>query len=288
MAALPTAAIAWQISQAEVMGMTLKERIERLQVPRNAVAIFGLGQVGVVLKADGVIAYIDPFLSDPTGHRAVPILIQPEEVTHADVVFITHIHIDHLDPTTVRGIAKASPQAKFVAPLNCHQTLLDCGVTENRIIHPPVDQPFDLGILHFYAIPSAHYGFDEVDGQPSYLGYCITLNGVRIYHAGDTILYDGLEERVRTFAPDIAFLPINGRDYYREKRDIVGNLTFWEAAQLAVNVGVKLVIPTHWDMFPHNSENFARFADWLYHYARDQHFHVLHAGELFVFVKEGE
>jgi L-ascorbate metabolism protein UlaG (beta-lactamase superfamily) len=55
---------------------------------------------------------------------------------------------------------------------------------------------------------------------------------------------------------------------------------------LAVNVGVKLVIPTHWDMFPNNSENFARFADWLYHNARNQHFHVLHAGELFVYARE--
>jgi L-ascorbate metabolism protein UlaG (beta-lactamase superfamily) len=266
--------------------LTLKERVERFQVPHNGVAIWGLGQVGVILKGGGLTAYIDPYLTDATGNRVVPVPIQPDEVTHADFVFITHIHIDHLDPGTVRGIAKASPQAKFIAPRNCHQALLECDVAEDRIIHPPVDQLFDYGALRFCAIPSAHYGFDEVDGQPSYLGYCITLNGVKIYHAGDTILYDGLEERVRQFAPDIAFLPINGRDYYRERRDIVGNLTFWEAAQLAVNAGVQLVIPTHWDMFPHNSENFARFADWLYHNARNQHFHVLHAGELFVFVKE--
>ncbi len=269
--------------------MTLKERIERLSVPDNAVAIWGLGQTGVVLKGGGLIVYIDPYLRGE-GRRAVPILIRAEEVTHADLVFHTHIHIDHLDPETVRGIAKASPKARFVAPLSCHAVLLQCGVTEERIIHPPVDQPFAFGALEFYAIPSAHYGFDEVDGNPafpSYLGYCLTLNGVKIYHAGDTILYDGLAERLRAFAPDIAFLPINGRDYYREKRNIIGNLTFWEAAQLAVEVGVKTVIPTHWDMFAHNSENFARFADWLYHHARDQHFHVLHAGELFVFMREG-
>lgn len=266
--------------------MTLKDRIERLSVPSNAIAIWGLGQVGVVIKGGGIIAYIDPYLTDATGTRVVPIPIQPDEVTHADFVFVTHIHIDHLDPDTIRPLAKASPQAKIIAPLNCHQTLLDCGVAEERIIHPPVDQRFDFGVLKFYAIPSAHYGFDEVDGQPSYLGYCIELNGVKIYHSGDTILYDGLEERVRNFAPDIAFLPINGRDFYRERRNIVGNLTFWEAAQLAVNVGVRLIVPTHWDMFAGNSENFARFADWLYHNARDQHFHVLHAGELFMFVKE--
>lgn len=269
--------------------MTLKERIERLQVPENCIAIWGLGQTGVVLKGAGLVVYIDPYLTGE-GRRDVPIVIKPEEVTHADFVFHTHIHVDHLDPETVRGIAKASPKAKFIAPLNCHQVLRMCGVSEDQIIHPPVNQLFDFGALKFFAIPSAHYGFDEVDGKPefpSYLGYCITLNGVKVYHAGDTILYDGMEEHIRNFGPDIAFLPINGRDYYREKRNVIGNLTFWEAARLAVNTGVKLVIPTHWDMFPHNSENFARFADWLYHNARDQHFHVLHAGELFVYMKEG-
>ena len=269
--------------------MTLKERVERFEVPENMVAIWGLGQTGVVLKGGGYIVYIDPYLTGE-GRRAVPILIRPKEVTHADFVFHTHIHIDHLDPQTVRGIAKASPKAKFIAPLNCHKVLRECGVDEERIIHPPVGQIFDFGALKFYAIPSAHYGFDFVEGKqefPSYLGYCITLNGVKIYHSGDTILHDDLERLLKEFAPDIAFLPINGRDYYREKRNIIGNLTFWEAAQLAVNVGVKLVIPTHWDMFPHNSENFARFADWLYHNARDQHFHVLHAGELFIYAHEG-
>ncbi|MGQ9462634.1 MAG: MBL fold metallo-hydrolase [Candidatus Fervidibacter sp.] len=269
--------------------MSLRERVERLQVSENCIAIWGLGQTGVVLKGAGLVVYIDPYLTGE-GRRAVPIVIKPDEVNHADFVFHTHIHIDHLDPETVRGIAKASPKAKFIAPLNCHQVLRMCGVSEDRIIHPPVKQVFDFGALKFFAIPSAHYGFDEVDGKtefPSYLGYCITLNGVKVYHAGDTILYDGMEEHIRNFAPDIAFLPINGRDYYREKRNIIGNLTFWEAARLVVNTGVKLVIPTHWDMFPHNSENFARFADWLYHNARDQHFHVLHAGELFVYMKEG-
>jgi L-ascorbate metabolism protein UlaG (beta-lactamase superfamily) len=35
------------------------------------------------------------------------------------------------------------------------------------------------------------------------------------YHAGDTILYDGLVERLRRHALDIACVPVNGRDGWR-------------------------------------------------------------------------
>ncbi len=83
------------------------------------------------------------------------------------------------------------------------------------------------------------------------------------------------------------FLPINSCDYFREKRNIVGNLTFGEAAQLAVNAGGEVGHPDPLGHVSPYSKNFARFADWLYRHARHQHFHILHAGELFVYAREG-
>ncbi len=265
---------------------SLKERIERTTPPEGGVVIWGLGQVGVVIKGGGTIVYIDPYLTDATGNRSLPIVITPEEVTHCDLVFITHGHIDHLDPGTLGPVSQASPSALFVAPYPCRDGLLKCGIPPQRIVHPAIDQWHERKGVVFCAIPSAHYQFDEKDGQPAYLGYLLSIQGVRIYHSGDTILYDGLEERIQQFQPHIAFLPINGRDYYREKRDIIGNLSFWETGRLAVNAGVDTVIPTHWDMFAGNSENFGRFADWLYHNARDQKFHVLHIGEAFLYLPD--
>ncbi len=52
---------------------------------------------------------------------------------------------------------------------------------------------------------------------------------MRVYHAGDTIAYDDMVERLRALRVDVALLPINGRDHFREAQDVVGNLTPREA-----------------------------------------------------------
>ncbi|MFN3337820.1 MAG: MBL fold metallo-hydrolase, partial [Thermomicrobium sp.] len=62
-----------------------------------------------------------------------------------------------------------------------------------------------------------------------FCGYVVALGGVRLYHAGDTIVYDKLGETVGALEPQVALLPINGRDWYREREDIVGNLDIREA-----------------------------------------------------------
>jgi len=110
--------------------------------------------------------------------------------------------------------------------------------------------------MHGLKAPPAVYdfGFVEHDDRPlyRYLGYVIEMAGVRVYSAGDTIVFDGLVERLRRLEADIALLPINGRSYFREQLDIVGNLDEREAADLAAAAGMKLLVPTHYEMFAAN------------------------------------
>ena len=84
------------------------------------------------------------------------------------------------------------------------------------------------------------------------MGFVFDSGGLSIYHAGDTIPYDGLAGRLRELSVDVALLPINGRDARREALDIVGNLDADEAAALAVEAGVDVVVPMYYDMFPAN------------------------------------
>src|SRR5438309_2216002 len=52
---------------------------------------------------------------------------------------------------------------------------------------------------------------------------------------------------------DLVLLPINGRDFFREtERNLVGNMDYREAARLASDIGVQLLIPMHWELFAHN------------------------------------
>ena len=59
-------------------------------------------------------------------------------------------------------------------------------------------------------------------------------------------------EKLEPFEIDIALLPINGR---LPQRRVSGNLWGREAAQLAHDIGAKLVVPCHYDMFDFNTES---------------------------------
>ena len=62
---------------------------------------------------------------------------------------------------------------------------------------------------------------------------------------------------------DAALLPINGRDGVRYRNNLIGNMTFQEAADLAGEVKAGTVIPGHWDMFAENLGDPEAFADYF-------------------------
>ncbi len=72
-----------------------------------------------------------------------------------------------------------------------------------------------------------------------------------VYHSGDTLRYPGMAELLRPFAIDVALLPINGN---RPERRVAGNLFGDEAAELAHDVGARLAVPCHYEMFEFNTE----------------------------------
>ena len=69
----------------------------------------------------------------------------------------------------------------------------------------------------------------------------------------DAIFSTDIIDRILSLGgADIAFLPVNERNYYRDQKGILGNMTVREAFQLAEDIHVKTLIPTHWDMFALN------------------------------------
>ena len=97
------------------------------------------------------------------------------------------------------------------------------------------------------------FGEELSGGQVRYLGYVVDLRGARAYHAGDCLPYADQVARLQALRPHLALLPINGRDFYREtERNLVGNMDPREAARLASEIGAQVLIPMHWELFPHN------------------------------------
>ena len=93
-----------------------------------------------------------------------------------------------------------------------------------------------------------------ISGQPRFVGYVLSTGDVSIYHSGDTLVKSELLHELSSRAVDVALLPINGRDYFREEAGLVGNMGVREAVQLAVRTGIRTLVPMHWDLFAGNTE----------------------------------
>jgi L-ascorbate 6-phosphate lactonase len=211
---------------------------------------------------------IDPFLS--TGHNREYLSTQlPSATTGIDVVLCTHEHVDHFDAESVPAIAAASPEAVFVVPEPIVDMVTEASIRADRVVGvQPGQAPLEIAGLSIRAVPAMHgvtmedaYGFGEElsGGLIRFVGYVVDAAGVRLYHAGDTIRYDGMEDLLGALTIDIAMLPINGRDADREARGIVGNLSEREAATLAAAIEAHTVIPMHYDLFARNRG----YPEWL-------------------------
>jgi L-ascorbate 6-phosphate lactonase len=266
-------------------GAQLLRDVERRWVPEHSLGLWWLGQSSFIVRAAGLTLYVDPYLN-PSPRRLVPPPIRPDQVTNADFILCTHDHSDHIDPTALPGIASASPQAKILAPAAARDKLIGWGIPDRQIVAPQVDEPMRFGPLAVTAIPAAH---EELDHSPQwgypYLGYVLTLNGVTLYHAGDCVMYEGLTERLKALRPDVALLPINGHDWKRTRQDIIGNMTYREAADLAVEAGADLAIPMHYGMFSHNTEPPGHFVDYVLEHYPTQKIKVMARYEGFVYLK---
>jgi L-ascorbate 6-phosphate lactonase len=277
-----------------VVGIGLIGRIDALEVGGRSLAFWGLGQVGVAIKGPTGVLYVDPYLTDSDGEggslpRTFPPPLAPAEATNASAVLLTHAHIDHTDPDTILPLSTASPEAQFVAPFTSRDTLVEAGLDENRIFVPEVGEPFEISGATVTAVPSAHteLEYDPERGYP-YLGYVIEWNDVTVYHAGDTVVYDGLVETLSAWDIDLAFVPINGRDYFRTNRNIIGNTDFREAAELAETLDIGLIVPTHYDLIEGNTADPGHFVGHLYALNPMRPHKLLRPGELLYFVKDSD
>ena len=231
----------------------------------GSATLWWLGQMGLLVKMGKTLLCMDYFASDFPG-RQTPPQIPTEEMRGIDLFFGTHNHLDHIDHPAWRTWAETCPQAKFVFPALHQQEILADGIAADRCIGMNDGDTVQFGEITIHAIAASHEFLnpDPVSGLYPCLQYVIEGNGVRVYHAGDTLRYEGMLPRLKAFGPiDAALLPINGRDAVRYRRDCIGNMTFQEAADLAGELQPGLVLPGHWDMFADNPGDPDAFIDYL-------------------------
>lgn len=233
--------------------------------PYGTAVLWHLGQMGLLIKMGDQLLSVDYYAANDPD-RSFPPPIPAGEVTGITAFLGTHDHLDHIDHESWRIWARTCPGALFVFPAAHKASVLSDGVAEENCRGLNDGDSCSFGGITVRALPAAHEFLDQDPETGLYpaLQYIIEGNGLRIWHAGDTVRYEGMVPRLKTFGPiDAALLPINGRDGERYRRNCIGNMTFQEAADAAGEVRPRLVIPGHWDLFPGNPGNPAAFADYL-------------------------
>ncbi len=232
----------------------LAERIRNTKVEPGSLAIFWLSGGGFVFKtAKGKVIYADPYLSDSANRvfdlrRMVPIPISPEEA-RADLVVITHDHLDHLDPDTLVPIAE-SCDARFIGPLSCVHHFREIRIPRDRIVE--LNEGESKKVEEGITIIAVH-----AEHPPIAVGYVLDCEGIKVYLSGDTRNHEKLKE-VACFRPDIALICANGKP----DNEFI-NLDADEAALLTKTIQPHVVIPMHYGLFAEIHEDPQTFVDAL-------------------------
>ncbi|MEQ1676934.1 MAG: MBL fold metallo-hydrolase [Chitinophagaceae bacterium] len=248
--------------------------------------LWWLGQSGFLLQWKGKRVLIDPYLSDSLTKKYAATdkphtrmserVVDPELLRRISVVTSSHNHTDHLDAETLIPVLRNNPGVKFIIPEANRDFITERVKCEKEF---PVGlndgQTVTIDGFTFHGIPAKHNEIDrDENGNCKYMGYVIAFGDNTIYHSGDTLWFDEMEELLKSFKLNVALLPINGND---PARKVAGNLNTKEAAELAKRLGVKCVIPCHYDMFIFNTadvNDFVKEAESI-----DQPFKVLRIGE---------
>lgn len=181
-----------------------------------------IGHASFRISTENKIIYIDPY-------------IMPKELKKADVIFITHEHFDHCAPENVEKLIKND--GIVVAPKDCAQKLKGM---ETIIIGP--DEQKEVKGIKFETLAAYNLNKNFHVKKTGWVGYIITINGVKIYHAGDT---DFIPEMKKLRNIDVALIPIGGTYTMDEK----------EAAEAVNTIRPKIVIPMHYNTLKETKKN---------------------------------
>lgn len=171
--------------------------------------IHWLGHSSFRIEGEKII-YLDPWkLSD-----------RPQ----ADIILVTHDHYDHCSPSDIASIQKSSTEIVCVKESR--------GKLSGNLHTAAPGDKFNFNGIEVEAVPAYNIDKDFHPKSKNWVGYIITIEGTRIYHAGDT---DFIPE-MHDIKCDIALLPVSGTYVMTAK----------EAVEAVKAIKPRIAVPIHW------------------------------------------
>lgn len=173
-----------------------------------------------------------------------PIYFDPYEIGEgpaAALIFISHDHFDHNSPD---DLAKVSGPDTIVITEKDSAAKVSGDV---RVLG--LGESLEVGGVTVDAVPAYNLGKEFHPKSNGWLGFIVTVDGVRIYHAGDTDYIPEME----VLRVDLALLPVSGT-YVMDAS---------EAVQAALVIGPKMAIPMHYGAIVGDENDAKKFAKGL-------------------------
>jgi L-ascorbate metabolism protein UlaG (beta-lactamase superfamily) len=203
---------------------------------KNCVRITYIGHATLLIEIDGMRVLTDPLLRDRVGmivRKNAP--IDPTHLKNIDLILISHMHLDHFDPSSIGLVGKTTP---IISPFGSKAFLNKKGF--HHVKEMRAGDEIALGSLTIRATHAEHSQSRFILGPASAcLGYVVS-GSHSVYFAGDTDLFTGMNSLASNL--DIALLPIWG--WGPTLRG--GHLTPRRAAKALSLLRPRLAVPIHW------------------------------------------
>ena len=185
--------LAWKDSNMPVVTDRYETDVFKTKSGKT-VKFHALMHASIRIEFDGKEIEIDPV--GKLGDRTVDFTSFPK----ADYILVTHEHRDHFDEQTLKQLA--SDDTRLVTNQRCADMFGSGEVMANGDKLQLADD-FTVEAVPAYNITEGHLQFHP-KGRDN--GYILTLDGLRVYIAGDT---EDIPEMQAVGDIDIAFLPCN-------------------------------------------------------------------------------
>jgi L-ascorbate metabolism protein UlaG (beta-lactamase superfamily) len=225
----------------------------------NAVTAAWLGHSTVLLNFYGLNILTDPVLGKRVGadtwvgtlgaKRLIAPALTARQLPQIDLVLLSHAHMDHLDPISLRTLpgkpraVTAHATTDLLADSNLHSI-------ESLKWGDNVRVRTKQGDVKVSAFEVKHWGARwKVDRYRGYNGYIIEREGKKVIFGGDTAMTDSFRSLKHSGPFDFAIMPIGAYQPW-----IASHCTPEQAVRMANDAGARFLLPVHFKTFAFGRE----------------------------------